>query len=246
MSDIHYANPKLTDVVARIDYTHPIKQIATGLSKDLQKALYGRFPILEPLEEEPLTTDPGASWVRVREYRYFSKNKQKRFILSPQHAFLEYKKYDSYETLKSDFLGILGPLFASCPELMVRRFGLRYVNQFDMEGEGDVTDWNSYIKPSCLGFMSAIPDDTKLFLTKAIQNVSWAYDDYNMNCNFGLHNPDFPATLRRKIFVLDLDAYVQGALELDDIKEKLDVFHQKIQELFEDSITEELRKVISV
>jgi uncharacterized protein (TIGR04255 family) len=47
------------------------------------------------------------------------------------------------------------------------------------------------------------------------------------------------------VFVLDLDAYHQGLLTAEDIRNDLDAFHLRIQELFESSITDQLRGIMN-
>ncbi len=59
-----------------------------------------------------------------------------------------------------------------------------------------------------------------------------------------MHNPDYPANIVKKIFILDYDAYCEGAQEKNEILKNLDKFHLKIQQLFEYCIQDELRKVM--
>lgn len=61
-----------------------------------------------------------------------------------------------------------------------------------------------------------------------------------------MHNPDFPAPIRKKIFVLDYDAYCEGLQDMEDIKKNIDVFHDKIENLFEENITKKLREKMEI
>ena len=54
-----------------------------------------------------------------------------------------------------------------------------------------------------------------------------------------MHNPDFPAPIKKKIFILDYDAYCSGILTKDEIFKNLPIFHAEIQRLFESSITDD-------
>jgi len=58
-------------------------------------------------------------------------------------------------------------------------------------------------------------------------------------------NPDFPAPIKQKIFTLDLDASYQSLQEQVEISTNLDKFHDKIQSLFEMSITANLREILN-
>lgn len=73
-------------------------------------------------------------------------------------------------------------------------------------------------------------------------NMEFKYDDFNLRFQFGMHNPDYPAAIRQKIFILDFDAYFQGAFENNQMPAMLDNFHNAIQTLFERSITDNLRE----
>ena len=62
-----------------------------------------------------------------------------------------------------------------------------------------------------------------------------------MNFNYGLYNSEFPNKISRKDFVLDYDCYTAN-IEKKDSYEYLNKFHEKINEEFEKSIEEGLRK----
>lgn len=65
-----------------------------------------------------------------------------------------------------------------------------------------------------------------------------------MKQQFGIANPDYPAVIRKKQFVIDIDAYAHGVFELADIKQFLVDSHSKIQDIFEKSITDETRALM--
>ena len=50
--------------------------------------------------------------------------------------------------------------------------------------------------------------------------------------------------IKQKQFVLDIDAYFQGALDKEDVTKSFETAHSKIQELFESSITEKTRELM--
>ena len=62
---------------------------------------------------------------------------------------------------------------------------------------------------------------------------------------FGIHNPDYPAQIKRKAFILDYDAYHQGILNIQDLSTSVDEYHNVIQHVFEDNITENLRALLN-
>ena len=56
----------------------------------------------------------------------------------------------------------------------------------------------------------------------------------------------FPAPIKKKLFILDTDAYTQGLIEMSDIPAKLEKFHEAIGNLFEQVITNGLREKMGV
>jgi hypothetical protein len=56
-------------------------------------------------------------------------------------------------------------------------------------------------------------------------------------------NPDYPALIKRPLFVLDFDAYVQTAHELRESLHYMEQAHTCIQGLFEESITEDFGRL---
>jgi uncharacterized protein (TIGR04255 family) len=58
-----------------------------------------------------------------------------------------------------------------------------------------------------------------------------------------MHNPDYPAPIKKKTFILDYDAYTSGILGKDELDIYISQFHLAIQKLFEGSITEKFRTI---
>lgn len=50
--------------------------------------------------------------------------------------------------------------------------------------------------------------------------------------------------MRRPLFIIDIDGYVQGLQEFGDLSANIDRAHERIQALFEESITDRLREVM--
>lgn len=61
-----------------------------------------------------------------------------------------------------------------------------------------------------------------------------------------MFNPDYPNILRKNNFALDYDFFSSDVIDsADGIMHILDKGHQEIQAMFEGSITEALREVMS-
>ena len=65
-----------------------------------------------------------------------------------------------------------------------------------------------------------------------------------LNFRFGMFNPDYPKTLKKDNFALDYDCYYDEPISSsDEVLRYIQIGHDAIQTLFENSITESLRKV---
>ena len=119
---------------------------------------------------------------------------------------------------------------------------MRYINNIDIPEE-EPLNWTKYIKEKMLDTFNFAKSEIESddFLSRAFQILEYNYGDFNLRYQFGMPNPDYPAPIRRKYYVLDLDTFYSGQQEVTDIKENIDKFHKCIQTAFEKSITEELR-----
>lgn len=245
---IRYKNTYLKKVVARVDFASPVESLQKKLPPAVSAALLKTFPISEPNKAvgKEFKISPQETEERTFEqmnWFHYSKDRQKRACLSLGFFWVEYDVYSSFEQLKSDFLPILEELFKSIEQLQIKRFGLRYIDHITFD-ENDVFEWSGYLHETLLAPFS-IPHEGKQII-RAFNNFTISDEDMILQFQYGMHNPDFPAPIKKKLFILDTDAYTQGLLELSDIKAKIEMFHEAIGSLFEQVITERLRERMGV
>ncbi|HEX2896846.1 MAG TPA: TIGR04255 family protein [candidate division Zixibacteria bacterium] len=233
---IQYKQTNLNEVIARIDFISPMERFHETIPGELTKTIVKVFEIPEQKQKEvSITLDrPSTSWV------FRSREGNKKIIVNTEYLLFIYKSYESFEKLKSEILPIVKQLFTSQVELIARRFGLRYINKIPGTNS-DITYWEEELCPDLLNIFSILPH-YKSNIARAFHNLSWNHGNMIVNFNFGLHNKDYPAAAKDKTYILDIDAYHEGALEIDDILERFDLYHSRIQEAFESSITDNLRK----
>ena len=72
------------------------------------------------------------------------------------------------------------------------------------------------------------------------------YDDMHLNFRYGMFNSNYPNPIKEMEFALDFDCYCDEALNgISNIIEHINTGHEKIQNLFEESITDALRGVMN-
>jgi uncharacterized protein (TIGR04255 family) len=243
---ICYRRTYLTEVIVRVDLASPIAELERRLDPRVRQAATKYFPIPEPrkvLARQIQASDQAvkASQSAFTEWHFHGKERDKTVVIAPAVVLAVYKAYESYEALHREFLELTSAFFEAYGDTQANRLGLRYINNVTI-GEGDLLDWSRYINSDMLCFLRFCRDST---ITRALGLLEFAFDDFGLTFQYGMHNPDHPAPIRRKVFVLDLDAYQAGPLEASEIALSLDKFHGRVQELFERSITDELRAIMN-
>lgn len=242
---IMYKRNYVDKVIARVDFISPISSIESTLPQQLSQVILASFPISEPKQAstQELKISPGqevsSQLKSFTEWYFYGPSREKTLVVIAGSIFVIHDKYETYEKIRDEFMGILKVFFSSFKEAQPSRAGLRYINKVHFP-EGNPLDWGEYIAPEMLALLD-FPKD-KTCLSRLFHSLEFAFDECNVRYQFGLHNPDYPARIRQKVFLLDLDAYRQGAIDPTEIEGSFGKYHERIQELFEMSIKDELRK----
>ncbi len=243
-----YRTPFLKEVIVRLDFSYPITKLSKALPQDLRDLVIKSFPISEPREyigkELRVTKDAtketiieGTNWL------FHGIDRQKTLIIGRDNVNISYTKYDSFDVLKQEFLPVVENLFKSYDDLQGKRLGLRYKNEITLS-ESNLLDWTNYLNKDLLTNLS-FPEDTSR-ICRALSNLELIEEDIIVRFQYGMLNPDYPAPIRKKSFILDYDAYHNGALNLGDINPKLDKSNIAIKSMFERSILDGLRSLMGV
>jgi len=242
-----YKKNFLTLVIVRIDFASPIGDLNKKISAKFDKKALKLFPIKEDahnIVETTLKLTKNGSKIAEEKVNklwiFHDRKKEKKLELSPTHLDIVLEKYSKYEELKETFIKIVDVLIDEVEDIIIKRFGLRYINEISINDKTELTNWGKYLNENLLSIFK-IPGNKDQIL-RVVHNLIIKYDIFSLVFRYGMFNPDFPAEIKKKIFVLDYDAYYEGLLDSKDIPKYLDSFHKKINILFEKNITDELRK----
>lgn len=244
---ICYKKNFLTDVVARIDLVSPVKDVSEELPKDISMKILKYFPIDEPKEairQSILVDQKGiqSTQEKFKEWNFYGRDREKIFKLTKDFFFISYSKYETFEGLRNEFVDIANEFFKKFEEAQPSRIGLRYINEINL-AEANPLAWSDYIDSSLLGLFSYQIEGAKP--ARIFHNFELIFDDFNLRFQFGIHNPDYPAPIRTKIFILDYDAYFKGLIEASKIELCIDRYHETIQKMFESNITQKIRDLLN-
>lgn len=241
-----YTKPFLKEVILRLDFGTRVEAFILALPQKVATAALQRFPLSEPqkAQMQEITFSPTNFQTRTEDsmqWVYHGRNREKTLTITPEMLLITNRKYQSFEEFNEDFLHVLTSLFEGQEDLSVARIGLRYVNILDIPGT-DPLAWSEYINENMLGIIDMHKDAQSL--SRAFHIVEFNYDGQQVKFQFGIANPDYPAPIKRRQFVLDIDSFFIGALTKDDVTRCVNAAHEKIQVLFEESVTEKTRSLM--
>jgi uncharacterized protein (TIGR04255 family) len=245
-----YRKPFLKKVIVRIDLATPLESLKKAIHPQLTKNILASFPISEPkkavikqFQISPQHKESNEITSEEKYWFYHSKNREKTICLAQNFVFVEYNQYKSYEELQEDFLSIVHLLVSLYDAFQISRLGLRYINHIELN-EKDFFNWKKYLKPKLLYNLS-LPKE-RCEIIRVFNNFTISDGDMILQFRYGMHNPDFPAFIKKKLFILDLDAFQEGLIDVDYIENGIDKYHDAIEKQFEDSITDNLRRKMGI
>ena len=241
-----YTNTFIKEAIIKIDFPAPVACLSENLHAKISKAALAKFPILEPqkVQSQEFQFSAGTFSANSREitqWTFHGKNREKTLIISPDTIIETAKAYKNYEGFSGDFIHVINAVREVAPEQPVSRVGVRYVNVIDIPS-GSPLEWAEYVNEGMLGIIDLHKE--KKNVTRAFHILEFNFDPINLRFQFGIANPDYPAVVKRKQFVLDLDAYSMGAFEMSEIGSVIENSHSIIQDFFEQSITDKTRKMM--
>ncbi|MEI8045813.1 MAG: TIGR04255 family protein [Bacteroidota bacterium] len=244
LEDICYTKNPIKEAIIRLDFLIPIPQFNDEIPSELISIIKKLFPIPEPREviaRELQISNKGVTQNenKVKEWNFHNKERNRKLVITKDSLLLVHNDYESYVKFSSDFFTIVNPFFKIF-NLQLQRFGMRYVNNIEIE-KGDPFNWTQLLNKNLLCIFN-IPEN-KQIIARAFHNLELNFGEFNVRFQYGMHNPDYPAPIKKKAFILDYDAYTSGILGKDELDSYFPEFHIAIQKLFESSITERFRTI---
>lgn len=243
-----YRQNFLDRVVLRIDFPESIDPLSAELPAGFKETMIAIGPVIERREVKTKTVhiEESAHAVRDRtlqEWWFWNRARTQKAVVSKDYAFLEWDKYTNFTELRTAFAGMLKSFRSATQNIASARLGLRFINIIRLAGP-DPMDWSGMIRPEMLEPSRIIPDDTAPL--RVFQYAEWVCSDsLRLKLQYGVHNPDYPAPVKQRQFVIDIDAFhvlpLAGEGEILAMADRAGV---ECCRVFEASITQELRGVM--
>ncbi|EMG37383.1 hypothetical protein PCS_01896 [Desulfocurvibacter africanus PCS] len=239
----------ISSVILRLDFSTPVEMLGSSLPADLEKKILRQFPIKEPKRRISSTFTLGNTAPKIEQreegvaWFFHSMDRGQSIELSNEHFLVTTKAYSSFESFMNIFDEISSHIYTETQGIVANRLGLRYVNTINIPKENPL-DWSQYISSSLLHMFSVV--ENKETISQAFNILGMNFGDMQLKFQYGMPNPDYPATIKKNIFILDFDAFYQGLVEHSDFRTLIKRFHTTIQDSFESSITDEFRRYMDM
>lgn len=244
---VRYKKPFLKDVIFRIDFPSPLPNLKQSLPQSLHKVASMEFPMFEPQQAHSQEVRFEGADVQTKssqlvQWIFHDKQREKSLTIDANSLAITVKKYDGFIYIKNSMLNIVRELYKNYPELLVSRLGVRYINVLSPIDKEGPLDWANYVDGKMLQTLN-LQDNNKQII-RAFNILEFNYDGEIVKFQFGIANPDYPASVRRKEYVIDIDSSHYGAFEEGDVMNRMDISHSRIVEIFENSITARTREIM--
>lgn len=192
------------------------------------------------LDNDKTTTNKDFREGLQQEFKDFQDNK---LIISNKFLILTINNYSRYEDEINKILPVFKELMSN-GDLMLNRVGIRYINIFD---DNKMKPQKNYFNSQIASFMDTRNRNNELIKPIRVMALNqYNVDNMRLDFRYGQYNKEYPRPINNTSFVLDYDCYSEELIEnCEDLERCILQGHKAIQFLFEDSITDKLRKVMN-
>lgn len=246
-----YKKNFLKEVMIRVDFQTPLEGYEKGLYPTVEQDIKRTFPtpIEQKVKQQLFQIESGQAKVSTIDqtlWTYYSKNKEKHTRIEPTDFYIAYAKYYSFEQLKRDFKLVFDSLTKYYMELNITRIGLRYIDEIAISKERDVFDWKKYLSSNLFSGLSIPLKKDRTFVSRAFSSLEFNYGDHNLTLKYGMFNPDYPSPIKKKVFIIDSDAYKRDSISNEDVYDVLNQLHDTISYWFENRLIKDgLREIMN-
>lgn len=248
-NDVKYKKNFLDTIIFRIDFSE-ILLLKDKIEANFQEAIKSIFPKLSTSFLSAYTSSISPNSLNVGHenilvYEFSNVSEGLSLKISYKNLIFEAKRYSDFEAFSEKLQKVLVEFNKYYTEYEIDRIGLRFINVIKVSSKSPL-EWSGYINKNLIDSLSFAKevDSDNCYLNRCMCQQSYRFQDDNfLTFNYGIYNSEWPAKITQNEFILDYDAYTKYVNIHDDIQSKyLNSFHGIIQDMFEKSIEEDLRK----
>lgn len=245
-----YEKNFLAQVIIAVEFTTPVESLRDALPDGFTEAFADVLPVLEPRDG---TTQQVSFSVRQRSAEFTQQSdtfKLWRLLSADGGCALEIcrdfvnlsvSRYLVFEEFAAPFFKALSLIADNLHgDVAYRRLGLRYIDEIKPAGRKPL-DWTGLITSRLTGAFRFAEGDP---LVRAMGMVEVDLGSCRLRMQYGMPNPDHPAPIGQKLFVLDTDVYVNELIAPDDVERQAAELCKVANDYFERAIGDRLRRLM--
>ena len=243
-----YGKPQLIEVVCQLRFPTILK-IENQSPYQFQEMIRKEYPNYSYKDEQP-PAKPNTKPATVKNYQFVSLDGGWKINLTQSFVSLSTHRYTTWEDFASRLDKVIALLIRLYAPACFNRVGLRYINAFNRKRlELEDTGWRELIQPGYLGLM-AEEDVPESAFSENHQTVHMSLPGgarCGIKCGPGvLHkvNNQTRQTVDEPAFMLDIDVYMDGNMELSHVAAGLNIVHSHADSIFRGAITDTLHEAM--
>ena len=206
------------------------------------------FPEFEPQEQVTLQvmikTDEREKITKEKKskaFRFYHNTTNNSLTLERDAIIFDMKTYNNYEDFREIVQKVIQNVEIENPSAKLSRTGLRYINQLILD-EGNPFDWNKLVKKPLISSLEFIENRNELARLMGVIELNKS--DYFIRFQYGWYNSEFPNPIAKKEFTLDYDCYSKNEIDISEVLNQINTYHEAIKDLFEYSKEDGLHSMI--
>lgn len=247
-----YQKNYLTRVIFQLRFD-PVLVLESTQPADFQSKIRSRFPRgakeAQDFEIETSLSANRSFKAELRNVRkrwtFLSEDDARMLTVAANEFTIQYTKYKDSDQLKSDFTFLWEEFQQIYHVQPLERVGLRYINEISL-ATGNPLSWDGYIDQKLLAAILGFPSPEGHALSRSFHEIRWGGDDHRLAFRFGIHNSDYPNPVAKREFILDYDCFSSGPVDAAYALDLLAVYNRLIENLFEQSIDDHLRRDMGI
>lgn len=240
--EICYPQNYIDRVVCRMDFASFVDEFKKSMPKEIYDVIKRYYPIVEPRDiidtEFQFGFNDGSIPVinekKAKQWHFVSRSRKNFCSIDFEKIVFVCTDYEVFDSFQEMVLSITDVSMKMFPNIQGKRIGLRYVNNLPMAGH------SNWIDAKFFGAFTAHMDANT---TRLMTRLEYTIDEKGIGVilNYGYINPDYPLSIKKEDFVIDIDSYSKSLIYREDLPQLLGDMHFEAQKCFENIITDELR-----
>lgn len=252
MIDVSYNHNMIKKFIFRVDFINEIEQLKNSVPENISSKIIENFPnaLMSDIVESEIQVHNAAILKKdspFKQWEYTSNDNNNKIIITPKFILYDCSNYTSFSDVREKFVGIINEVFAF-NNIQIGRIGIRYINVFCASefSINSINEWDKYFSKEILEFSKFNDGVTENNVINMVNSIEFAYTGFRIKYKVGFMSKNYPLPIIAPDFTIDFDGYSNAIItNNEDLEDSIDSIHNKIHDLFEKSINDQLRSKLN-